>query len=74
MPETNTTAIVQRYLGSHREELNSAKFLDQFRRKTLADSFVVCKDLKPACPQLASGSSALALTVRKLLVFYSIYG
>jgi len=66
--------LVQRYLGGHREEFNGPKFLDQFRGKTLADPFVLGKDLKPACPQLEGVSSGLALTVRKLLTFYSIYG
>jgi len=40
----------------------------------LADPFVVGKDVKPACPELEGASSGLTLTVRKLLVFYSIYG
>jgi hypothetical protein len=66
--------LLQRYLGSHRAEFSSAKFLDQFRGKTLADPFVVGKDVKPACPQLEGMTGGLTLTVRKLLVFYSIYG
>lgn len=66
--------LLQRYFGSHREELNSQKFLGQFRGKTLADPLIVGKDIKPACPGLESISSGLALTVRKLLVFYSVYG
>jgi hypothetical protein len=66
--------LLQRYLGSHREDLNNPKFLDQFHGKTLADPFVVGKDVKPACPELESISGGLALTVRKLLVFYTIYG
>jgi hypothetical protein len=66
--------LLQRYSGSHRAELSSPKFLDQFRGKKATDSFTIGKDLKPACPQLESISSGLALTVRKLLVFYGIYG
>lgn len=66
--------LIQRYLGSHRAELNSPKFLGQFKGKTVADSFTIGKDVQMACPQLDSISGALALTVRKLLVFYTIYG
>ena len=66
--------LLQRYYGSHKEEFNNPKFLDQFRGKTLADPFVVGKDVKPACPELMGASEGLALTVRKLLVFYTVYG
>jgi hypothetical protein len=66
--------LLQRYFGSHREEFSGAKFLGQFRGKTLADAFAMGKDVKPACPELVSISGGLTLTVRKLLVFYSIYG
>ncbi len=66
--------LLQRYYGTHREEFIGTKFLGQFRGKTLADPFVVGKDVKPACPELEGASSGLTLTVRKLLVFYSIYG
>lgn len=66
--------LIQRYYGAHKEEYNSPKFLGQFRGKTLADPFTVGKDIKPACPELLGASGGLALTVRKLLVFYSVYG
>jgi hypothetical protein len=66
--------LLQRYYGGHREEFSSPRFLGQFRGKTLADPFTIGKDIKPACPELEGVSSGLALTVRKLLVFYSIYG
>jgi hypothetical protein len=66
--------LLQRYYGPHREEFSNQKFLGQFRGKTLADPFVVGKDVTPACPELESASTGLTLTVRKLLVLYSIYG
>jgi hypothetical protein len=66
--------LLQRYYGQHREEFSSQKFLGQFRGKTLADPFIVGKDVTPASPELESASTGLTLTVRKLLVFYSIYG
>jgi hypothetical protein len=66
--------LLQRYYGAHREEFNNQTFLGQFRGKTLTDPFVVGKDVKPACPELENASNGLTLTVRKLLVFYSIYG
>jgi hypothetical protein len=66
--------LLQRYLGGHRAEFNSPKFLNQFRGKTVSEPFTIGKDLKAACPQLESLSGGLALTVRKLLVFYTIYG
>jgi hypothetical protein len=66
--------VLQRYYGGHREVFNNQSFLGQFRGKTLADPFIVGKDVKPACPELDGASNGLTLTVRKLLVFYSIYG
>jgi hypothetical protein len=66
--------ILQRYLGGHREEMQSPKFLGQFAGKTLTDPLTPGKDFKVACPELEQASQGLALTVRKLLVFYSIYG
>jgi hypothetical protein len=65
--------IVQRYLGSHKELLDSSAFLGQFTGKTLGASFQMGKDIKPASTVLEGPSSGIALTVRKLLVFYSIY-
>lgn len=66
--------IIQRYLGRHKEELESKAFLGQFIGKTIAAPFELGKDLKPACPELGEISGDIALTVRKLLVFYAIYG
>ncbi len=66
--------LIQRYQGSHKEMLESPRFLDQFNGKTLAAPFAVGKDIKLACPELETASAAIALTVRKLLVFYTVYG
>ena len=66
--------ILQRYLGPHKEQLDSQQFLGQFVGKTLAAPFSLDKDVKTAGPETMNVSSGITLTVRKLLVFYAIYG
>ena len=66
--------IVQRYQGSRKEQLEGAPFLGQFVGKTLAAPFQLGKDVKVACPELEGPSGGISLTVRKMLVLYSIYG
>jgi hypothetical protein len=66
--------IVQRYLGPHKDQLDSPQFLGQFVGKKLTDPFSLDKDVKPAGPETLNVSGGIALTVRKLLVFYTIYG
>jgi hypothetical protein len=66
--------LIQKYQGNLKDQLESPQFLGQFAGKTLAAPFEVGKDIKAACPALESPCAAVALTVRKLLVFYSVYG
>lgn len=66
--------LLQKYLGSRKDQLESPRFLGQFVGKTLSSPFEIGKDLKAPCPELTGPSSGIALTARKLLVFYSIYG
>jgi hypothetical protein len=66
--------LIQKYQGNLKEQLEGPQFLGQFVGKTLASPFEVGKDIKAACPALEGQCAAVALTVRKLLVFYSVYG
>jgi hypothetical protein len=66
--------VLQRYLGSGRALLESPKFLDQFVGKKLTAAFELGKDVNSPSPKLDSPVAAITLTVRKLLVFYTIYG
>jgi hypothetical protein len=66
--------LLQKYLGNRKDQLEGARFLGQFVGKTLHSGFEVGKDLKAPCPELEGPSNGIALTARKLLVFYSIYG
>jgi hypothetical protein len=65
--------VLQRYYGNHRELVDGSQFLGQFIGMTLSASFQVGKDVKPAGPGLEQTSDAIAQTIRKLLVFYSVY-
>jgi hypothetical protein len=66
--------LLQKYLGNRKEQLESPRFLGQFVGKKLDSALEIGKDLKAACPELEGPSTGIALTARKLLVFYSIYG
>jgi hypothetical protein len=66
--------LIQRYQGVRKGQLEGRQFLGQFVGKTVTAPLELGKDVKPACPELELPSAAIALTVRKLLVFYSIYG
>jgi hypothetical protein len=66
--------LLQRYLGRRKAQMEGEQFLGQFAGKKLTAPIELGKDIKPAGPGLEGPSEGIALTVKKLLVFYSLYG